>query len=94
MWRSPLRECSCWAALYLGPSLTSHTLTVSSKLAEAYQVDAELNQALFPDGEGRPPRLESKRDQSWVLNQLGITYSMLGRECAAHRVVKSPGICC
>ena len=45
----------------------------------AYQVHAELQEALFPAGEHQPPRLESKRDQSWVLNSLGVTYSVLGR---------------
>ena len=45
----------------------------------AYQVDAELKRALFPDGEDQPPRLESKRQQGWVLNDLAATYSMLGR---------------
>ena len=45
----------------------------------AYQVDAELKRALFPDGEDQPPQLKSRRDHSWVLNSLGITYANLGQ---------------
>ena len=45
----------------------------------AYQVARELLGALFADGEDRPPRLESKRDHSWVLNELGITSARLGQ---------------
>ena len=45
----------------------------------AYQVDADLKRALFPDGEDRPPRLKSKLDQSWGLNGLAVSYHMLGR---------------
>ena len=44
----------------------------------AYQVFAELLRALFPDGEDKPPWLESKHDQSWVLNGLGISCAKLG----------------
>ena len=45
----------------------------------AYQVDAELKRALFPDGADQPPRLDSKRDQSWVVNDLALTYGTLGQ---------------
>ena len=45
----------------------------------AYQVASELLGVLFPDGEDHLPRLESKQNQSWVLNDLGRTYGRLGR---------------
>ncbi len=45
----------------------------------SYQVFAELLAALFLDGEGQPPRLASKTDQSLVLNDLSSTYHVLGR---------------
>ncbi len=44
----------------------------------AYEVRIELLRGLFPDGEARPPRLESKRDQSWTLTALANCYSLLG----------------
>ena len=45
----------------------------------AYQLCIELLRALFPDGEERPPRVETKRDQSWTANALANSYSLSGQ---------------
>jgi tetratricopeptide (TPR) repeat protein len=45
----------------------------------AYQLEIELLRALFPDGEGQPPRLKDERDQGWTLNALANSYSLSGQ---------------
>jgi tetratricopeptide (TPR) repeat protein len=45
----------------------------------AYQSCIELLRALFPDGERRPPRVRTKRNQSWVANDLASSYSLSGQ---------------
>ena len=45
----------------------------------AYQIYAELLQALFLDGEDRPPRLKNRTSQAWTLNSLANAYSMSGQ---------------
>ena len=45
----------------------------------AYERAIELLGALFPDGEDRPPRLESESDQAWTLNGLANSYSRSGQ---------------
>lgn len=45
----------------------------------AYQLMIELKRALFPDGEGRPPRLTNKEAQTWVLSALAISYGFSGQ---------------
>jgi len=45
----------------------------------AYQLYAELLRALFPDGEDRPPRLKTKRDQSWAACAQANSYSLSGQ---------------
>ena len=45
----------------------------------AYQICADLLQALLPDGEERPPRLEYESAQTWTLNALGNSYSLCGQ---------------
>lgn len=49
----------------------------------AYQQMIELLQALFPDGEDKPPRLSDERAQAWTLNILANSYSLAGRPSAA-----------
>lgn len=45
----------------------------------AYQLMIELDGALFPDGENCPPRLQTKRDQSWAANALASSYASFGK---------------
>lgn len=45
----------------------------------AFETCIELLKGLFPDGEDRPPRLKSERDQSWTLNALANCYSLSGQ---------------
>ena len=45
----------------------------------AYQMCIELLRALFPDGEGRPPRLRDESAQAWTLNELANSYSRSGQ---------------
>ncbi|MFL5384849.1 MAG: toll/interleukin-1 receptor domain-containing protein [Longimicrobiaceae bacterium] len=45
----------------------------------AYVLIIDLMRALFPDGEGHPPHLRNKRDQSWTLNELANCYSRSGQ---------------
>ena len=45
----------------------------------AYQTEIELLRALFPDGEDKPPRLKDESAQSWILNELAISYSNSGQ---------------
>jgi len=52
----------------------------------AYQVQIELLQALFPDGEPvtpagqvRLPRLADERDQAWTLNELANSFGLSGQ---------------
>jgi len=45
----------------------------------AYQIVIELLQALFPDGEDKPPKLKDESAQAWTLNELAVSYSLLGQ---------------
>lgn len=45
----------------------------------AYQLAIELLGALFPDGEGKPPRLKKVADQAWTMNMLGNCCSLSGQ---------------
>ncbi len=45
----------------------------------AYQTRIELLGELFPQGEGRPPRLKDEGDQAWTLNSLANSYSLSGQ---------------
>jgi tetratricopeptide (TPR) repeat protein len=45
----------------------------------AYQTCIELLRALFPDGEDRPPRLGTERDQSWAATALANAHSLSGQ---------------
>ena len=45
----------------------------------AYQLQIELLRALFPDGEDQPPRVETKRAQSWTANALANSYALSGQ---------------
>ncbi len=45
----------------------------------AYGLQIELLSVLFPDGEDRPPRLQTESDQAWTLNELANSYSMVGQ---------------
>ncbi|MCP4358501.1 MAG: tetratricopeptide repeat protein [Chloroflexi bacterium] len=49
----------------------------------AYQQMIELLQALFPDGEDKPPRLSDEAWQAWTLAVLANSYSLSGRPGAA-----------
>jgi len=45
----------------------------------AYQLITELLQSLFLDGEGNPPKLKTKRAQSWISTALANAYSLSGQ---------------
>jgi len=45
----------------------------------AYQLQIDLLRPLFPDGEGRPPRLKDERAQAWTLNELANAYGLSGQ---------------
>jgi tetratricopeptide (TPR) repeat protein len=45
----------------------------------AYQLIVELMQALFVDGEDKPPRLKEESDQAWSLNELANAYALSGQ---------------
>ncbi|MEN6578300.1 MAG: toll/interleukin-1 receptor domain-containing protein [Phycisphaerales bacterium] len=45
----------------------------------AYQLTIDLLRALFADGEDRPPRLKTKRNQSWAACALANSYSLSGQ---------------
>jgi len=45
----------------------------------AYNLRIQLLRALFPDGEGKPPRLKEEIDQGWTLNALANSYSLSGQ---------------
>ncbi len=45
----------------------------------AYQLQIELLQALFPDGEDHPPRLKDGSDRASTLNDLALVYSLNGQ---------------
>ncbi len=45
----------------------------------ACQLEIDLLRALFPDGEDRPPRLKTKRSQSWAACALGNSYLAAGQ---------------
>jgi tetratricopeptide (TPR) repeat protein len=49
----------------------------------AYQLRIELLRALFPDGKDRPPRLKTKRSQSWAANALANSYGLSGQPSRA-----------
>jgi tetratricopeptide (TPR) repeat protein len=50
----------------------------------AYQLRIELLDALFLDGEDKPPRLKDESAQAWTLNGLANTYALSGQP---HRAV-------
>lgn len=52
----------------------------------AYQICIALVRALFPDGEGRPPRLIKEVNQAWALNALAISYTVSGQPRNAVRL--------
>jgi tetratricopeptide (TPR) repeat protein len=45
----------------------------------AYELRIDLLLGLFPDGEDRPPRLKDENDQAWTLNELAISYGLIGQ---------------
>jgi tetratricopeptide (TPR) repeat protein len=45
----------------------------------AYQVVTELLRTLFPDGEDKPPQLESEAAQAWALNELANSCLLSGQ---------------
>jgi tetratricopeptide (TPR) repeat protein len=45
----------------------------------AYQLQIELLQALFLDGEDKPPRLNNEGARNWTLNELANSYSLNGQ---------------
>lgn len=45
----------------------------------AYQLIIELERALFPDGEDRPPRVKDEGAQAGILHALAISYSFCGQ---------------
>ena len=45
----------------------------------ACQLIVELMQALFVDGEDKPPRLKAESAQAWTLNELAAAYAMSGQ---------------
>jgi tetratricopeptide (TPR) repeat protein len=45
----------------------------------AHQTLIELLRALFPDGEDKPPRLDSESYQSWTMTALANSYSLSGQ---------------
>ncbi len=45
----------------------------------AYQLIIELDVALFPDGDGQPPRLKKESDSAWILGSLGNSYGLSGQ---------------
>ena len=55
----------------------------------AYQLMLELDLALFPDGEDRPPRLGKDSDQAWTLNALAASYAVSGQPRRAVPLFKS-----
>ena len=54
----------------------------------AYQACIELLRGLFPDGEGRPPRLRKESDQGWTLNTLARSYAHSGQQRRAVRLLQ------
>lgn len=54
----------------------------------AYQLCIELLRGLFPDGEGRPPRLKLEADQAWTLNALAVSYARSGQSRHAVRLLR------
>jgi tetratricopeptide (TPR) repeat protein len=55
----------------------------------AYPLHIELLAGLFPDGEGKPPRLAKESDQAWALNSLAIAYSLSGQPARAVPLVEA-----
>jgi tetratricopeptide (TPR) repeat protein len=53
----------------------------------AYQLIMDLLGALFPDGEDHPPRLKTKRAQSWVACALSGSYALGGQPRRAATLV-------
>ncbi len=49
----------------------------------AYETYIELLRVLFPDGEDKPPRLSSDRDQAWTVDGLAHSYARSGQPCRA-----------
>jgi tetratricopeptide (TPR) repeat protein len=52
----------------------------------AYQLRIELLRALFLDGEDKPPKLSTKRSQSWIANGLANSYALSGQPANAERL--------
>ncbi|MBI5934003.1 MAG: hypothetical protein HY867_09870 [Chloroflexi bacterium] len=52
----------------------------------AYQLRIELLRALFLDGEDKPPKVNTKRSQSWTANGLANSYSLSGQPANAVRL--------
>jgi tetratricopeptide (TPR) repeat protein len=55
----------------------------------AYQTYIELLRALFPDGEGCPPRLQNVSAQGWTLNALAGSYALSGQPRNAVRILQA-----
>ena len=53
----------------------------------AYEREIELLGALFPEGEGQPPRLTSESDQGWTLSALANPYKLSGQPRRAESVL-------
>jgi len=53
-----------------------------------YQIEIELLRSLFPDSEGRLPRLKEKSAQAWTLNELAGSYAFSGQSRRAVPLVK------
>lgn len=45
----------------------------------AYQTVLELLRGLFPTGEAELPRLSNESAQAWVMNEMGVAYSLSGQ---------------
>ncbi|MCJ7433173.1 MAG: hypothetical protein MUO77_06760, partial [Anaerolineales bacterium] len=52
----------------------------------AYQLQLELLRSLFPDGEDKPPKVSTKRSQSWTANGLANSYAASGQSANAVRL--------
>lgn len=53
-----------------------------------YQTRVELLRDLFPDGDNKLPILEDEGDQAWTLNELAISYALLGQSRQAMRLLE------
>lgn len=55
----------------------------------AYQLIIDLLQAVFPDGEGHPPRLKDERAQGWTLCVLSSAYAVSGQPSRAVQLIEA-----